>query len=183
VPRGSGIRCNHVAIPPRYFLYVNGAVRAPRTRVGVRIREIDMSTWGILRITFDVSLLLASARGATGFAQALPEVYGAEVVVSATRLEERHVDRAVNVMVISAEDIRNSAAKTLSDLLGTRAAITVHDLFGNNAANATVDLRGFGVTAGQNTLILVDGRRLGDIDLSGLQWSAMPFAAIERRVL
>ncbi len=103
-----------------------------------------------------------------------------EVVVTATRFADRDAGRPVNVTVITAEDIRNSAAKTLPDLLSEQAGIAIHDLFGNNAATTTVDLRGFGVTGGQNTLILLDGRRIVDVDLSGVQWSAIPFAAIER---
>ena len=102
------------------------------------------------------------------------------MVVTATRFKDKYVDTPVNVTVITAEDIKNSTAKTLPDLLSEQAGITIHDLFGNNAATTTVDMRGFGVTGGQNTLILLDGRRLGDIDLSGVQWSAIPFAAIER---
>ena len=62
----------------------------------------------------------------------------------------------------------------MPDLLAEQAGIVVHDLFGNNAATTTVDMRGFGVTGAQNTLILVDGRRVVDIDLSGVQWSAVP---------
>src|SRR5437016_13402688 len=54
------------------------------------------------------------------------------------------------------------------------------DLFGNNASNTSIDLRGFGATGPQNTLILLDGRRLNDIDLSGVQWSAIPLSSIER---
>ena len=56
----------------------------------------------------------------------------------------------------------------------------MRDLFGNNAAASTVDMRGFGAAAGQNTLILLDGRRLNDIDLSAVDWSALPLSAIER---
>jgi iron complex outermembrane receptor protein len=41
-------------------------------------------------------------------------------------------------------------------------------------------MRGFGATAGQNTLVLIDGRRLNDVDLSGVQWSTIPLEAIER---
>lgn len=102
------------------------------------------------------------------------------VVVTATRFEERAVDRPVNVVVISAEDIRHSTARTVPDLLSEQAGVAVHDLFGNNAATTTVDMRGFGVTGAQNTLILVDGRRVSDIDLSGVQWSAIPLSAIDR---
>ncbi|MBI3068443.1 MAG: TonB-dependent receptor plug domain-containing protein [Betaproteobacteria bacterium] len=103
-----------------------------------------------------------------------------EVVVTATRFKERYIDTPVNVTVITADDIRQSAARTLPDLLSEQAGITIHDFFGNNASTTTVDLRGFGITGAQNTLILLDGRRLSDIDLSGIQWSAIPSAAIER---
>jgi iron complex outermembrane receptor protein len=105
---------------------------------------------------------------------------GEPVIVTATRFEDRYLDRPVNATVISAEDIRRSAAKTVPDLLSGEAGIAQHDLFGNNAAAATVDLRGFGATGTQNTLILLDGRRLSDSDLSGVQWWTVPLAAIER---
>ncbi|HEX6066099.1 MAG TPA: TonB-dependent receptor, partial [Longimicrobiales bacterium] len=110
----------------------------------------------------------------------IPVVRGEEVVVTARRFPERMRDAPVNVTVITAEDIGASAARTVPDLLAEQAGIVVHDLFGNNASSTTVDLRGFGATGGQNTLILIDGRRAGDIDLSGVQWSALPLYAIER---
>lgn len=102
------------------------------------------------------------------------------VVVTATRFRERYDDKPVNVTVITAEDMQRSAAKTVPDLLAEQAGIHIHDFFGNNAATTTVDLRGFGIGGTQNTLILIDGRRAADLDLSGVQWSALPLAAIER---
>jgi iron complex outermembrane receptor protein len=108
-----------------------------------------------------------------------PPVLTDPVVVTATRFEESAADRPVNLTVIGEDAIRRSTARTVPDLLAAEAGIVVHDFFGNNAANTTVDLRGFGSSA-QNTLILVDGRRVADIDLSGVQWSAVPLAAIER---
>jgi iron complex outermembrane receptor protein len=109
-----------------------------------------------------------------------PLIWADEVVVTATRFKDRYIDKPVNVTVITAEDIRQSAAKTVPDLLSEQAGIAIHDFFGNNAATTTVDLRGFGITGAQNTLILVDGRRVTDIDLSGVQWPAVPLEAIER---
>jgi iron complex outermembrane receptor protein len=109
-----------------------------------------------------------------------PVTVGEPVIVTATRFEDRYLDKPVNATVITAEDIRNSTAKTVPDLLSEQAGIASHDFFGNNAATTTVDLRGFGITGTQNTLILLDGRRLSDNDLSGVQWSAIPLAAIER---
>jgi iron complex outermembrane receptor protein len=121
------------------------------------------------------AVLCAGARAAE-----LPVVRGEEVVVTATRFLERYVDRPVNVTVIGAEEIRASTAKTVPELLAAEPGFAIHDFFGNNAATTTVDLRGFGITGAQNTLVLLDGRRIGDIDLSGIQWSAIPLAAIER---
>lgn len=103
-----------------------------------------------------------------------------EVVVTATRFEDDANTAPVNVQVITGEDIRHSSARTLPELLATQAGISARDLFGNNAAAASIDMRGFGAASGQNTLILLDGRRITDPDLSGVQWSAIPFAAIER---
>lgn len=103
-----------------------------------------------------------------------------EVVVTASRFPEAAPDKPLNVTVISKQDIQQSSARTLPELLATVAGISSRDLFGNNAASATVDMRGFGAAAGQNTLILLDGRPISDPDLSGVQWSAIPFAAIER---
>ena len=37
-----------------------------------------------------------------------------------------------------------------------------------------MDLRGFGETATLNTLVLVDGRRVNQADLSGTDWSQIP---------
>ncbi len=121
-----------------------------------------------------------SAAACVAVAAERPVTVGEPVIVTATRFEDRYLDKPVNVTVITAEDIRNSAARTVPDLLSEQAGIASHDFFGNNAATTTVDLRGFGITGTQNTLILLDGRRLADDDLSGVQWSAIPLAAIER---
>ena len=102
------------------------------------------------------------------------------VIVNATRFPEDVARFPASVTVLSAEDIRDSAARTLPELLAEQVGLTLKDFYGNNAAATSVDLRGFGATATQNTLILVDGRRVTDVDLSGVQWSAIPLASVER---
>jgi iron complex outermembrane receptor protein len=123
---------------------------------------------------------VASAAAWWAAAAEPPVAVGEPVIVTATRFEDRYLDKPVNATVITAEDIRKSTAKTVPDLLSEQAGVVIHDFFGNNAAATSVDLRGFGVTGTQNTLILLDGRRVSDNDLSGVQWSAIPLAAIER---
>ncbi|MBS1148120.1 MAG: Colicin receptor, partial [Proteobacteria bacterium] len=82
--------------------------------------------------------------------------------------------------MITRQQIENSPQTTLPGILAEQAGIGMRDLFGNHAAASTVDMRGFGAAAGQNTLILLDGRRLNDIDLSAVDWAALPLSAIER---
>lgn len=116
----------------------------------------------------------------SSFAQDTTEQVTEEVVVTATRFEDSYADKPVSVTVISSDEIRSSPARTIPDLLSSYAGLGGRDLFGNNGALATVDMRGFGAAAGQNTLILVDGRRQNDIDISGVQWSAIPLDFVER---
>ncbi|HUQ74163.1 MAG TPA: TonB-dependent receptor [Burkholderiales bacterium] len=102
------------------------------------------------------------------------------VIITAPRFPEEVRRLPASVTVITEEDIRRSAARTLPELLAGEVGFTTKDLYGNNAAYTSTDLRGFGVTGPQNTLVLLDGRRLNDFDLSGVQWPAIPLASIER---
>ena len=101
------------------------------------------------------------------------------VVVTGTRTEEGVERIPANVTVINEEDIKHSNAKNVVDLLKTEEGIVVRDLLGNGK-NAQVDLRGYGETAALNTLVLVDGRRVNEIDLSGVDWTQIPIEQIER---
>ncbi len=124
-------------------------------------------------------LLAALLCAVTPFAYAATDSLD-EVVVTATRFKDKSSDKPVNMTVITSEDIQHSSARTLPELLSMQAGVSTRDYFGNNAASAAADMRGFGAAAGQNTLILLDGRSITDPDLSGVQWAAIPFASIER---
>jgi iron complex outermembrane receptor protein len=113
-------------------------------------------------------------------AAAQPAADEGAVVVTATRFPEDARRLPANVTVLGAEEIARSAARTLPELLAEQVGITLKDFFGNNAATTSIDLRGFGVTGPQNTLVLLDGRRITDLDLTTVQWSAIPLASIER---
>jgi iron complex outermembrane receptor protein len=102
-----------------------------------------------------------------------------EVVVTATRQEQEVRKIPANVTIITEEDIKNSNARTTVDLLRSEEGIVVRDLLGNGKT-AQVDLRGFGETAPYNSLVLVDGRRVNAIDLSGVDWTQIPLEQIER---
>jgi iron complex outermembrane receptor protein len=102
-----------------------------------------------------------------------------EVVVTATRYEEQPSKVPANITVITEKDIKNSSAQNIPDLLRTEIGIQVNDITGNRR-NYTVDLRGFGETAPLNTLVLVDGRRINQPDLSGVDWTEIPLERVKR---
>ncbi|MEX0615601.1 MAG: TonB-dependent receptor plug domain-containing protein, partial [Methylophaga sp.] len=100
------------------------------------------------------------------------------LLVTASRLGDI-TNQAASITVISAEDIRRSPSRTLPDLLAEQAGVNIVNT-NEHKNSATVDIRGFGETAGQNTLILLDGRRLNDVDLSNVNYAAIPYQNIER---
>jgi iron complex outermembrane receptor protein len=100
-----------------------------------------------------------------------------EVVVTATRTQEETDKISSNVTVITQEEIKKSTATTVQDLLRSEAGIIIRDLYGTGT-KSTVDMRGF--TRGLNTAILMDGRKLNEIDLSGVDWNTIPLENIER---
>lgn len=83
--------------------------------------------------------------------------------------------------VITAEEIAHSPAQTLQEIIGQAPGVQLSNLYGGvNGAGTNVDLRGFGAFATANTLILINGRRLNDIDLAGVDLSTIPLNSIER---
>jgi iron complex outermembrane receptor protein len=83
--------------------------------------------------------------------------------------------------VITAEDIARSPAQTLPDILAQVPGIQLQTLYGGvGGAGTSVDLRGFGAFATANTLLLINGRRVNDIDLQGVDFSTIPRDSIER---
>ncbi len=100
------------------------------------------------------------------------------IVVTATRFADAKRDLPVGVTIITADDIRKSASSNLGDILAQFGLLQIRDLAGTQ--NPQIDLRGFGVTGDQNTLVLLDGLRLTESDLESAQLSAIPLESIDR---
>jgi iron complex outermembrane recepter protein len=83
--------------------------------------------------------------------------------------------------VITAEDIAHSPAQTVQEIIAQVPGVQLQSLFGGvNGAKTSVDLRGFGAFATNNTLFLLNGRRLNDVDKAGFDLSTIPLYSIER---
>lgn len=83
--------------------------------------------------------------------------------------------------VITAAEIARSPEQTLPGILSREPGVQVSNLFGGvNAARSTVDVRGFGATGANNTLILINGRRMDQPDLQAFDWGSIPLNSVER---
>lgn len=100
-----------------------------------------------------------------------------EVVVTASRYSEEISRVPSNVTVITEREIKNSTATNVPELLRSQVGVQVSDL-GNR--NYVVDLRGFGETAPMNSVVLVDGRRVTQADISGTDWTQIPVDRVKR---
>ena len=77
--------------------------------------------------------------------------------------------------------LRIRPQQTLQEIIAQTPGVQLTSLFGGvNGAKTSVDLRGFGAFATSNTLVLINGRRLNDIDMAGVDFSTIPRDSIER---
>ena len=102
-----------------------------------------------------------------------------DAIVTAARIERPAERTPAHVTVIDRERISNTAAISVPQLLRQVSGIQVGS-WTAGGRNATIDVRGFGETASANTLVLVDGRRINNPDLGGIDWTTIPLARIER---
>ncbi|RLD16457.1 MAG: hypothetical protein DRI36_05640, partial [Caldiserica bacterium] len=86
---------------------------------------------------------------------------------------------AKGVEVITEKEIEESGAENIIEILKDNSTLLSFDWLGNSA-KATVDSTGFGESSPSNILVLVDGRRLNEIDLSGVDWLQIPVERIKR---
>jgi len=95
-----------------------------------------------------------------------------EVVVTASRREQKKATLPYAVSVITAKDIRASGARNVPDALRLVPGVDVADLTSGQFA---VSPRGFAGFLGRQVLVLVDGRQIFDSLFGGSLWGSWPF--------
>jgi iron complex outermembrane receptor protein len=101
------------------------------------------------------------------------------LVVTASRTPEDAGSTPAFVTVITAEDIAESGAQSVVDVLQTVPGVRFTDGM-EGPGSESVSMRGFGENSFGRVLILLDGERLNNPDMKGANWNAVPLAAIER---
>ncbi len=82
--------------------------------------------------------------------------------------------------IYTKEDIQNSKSKDVYDFLSSQTSINVSPSYGNTFSQL-LDLRGYGIAnGGQNLIVLVNGRRMNNVDSLPQLLGSIPIESIEK---
>lgn len=121
-------------------------------------------------------VLVLSVSG--GYAEETKNVDLEKIVVTPSRMEQYDYNAGSNITVIGKEEIESSNASHVSDILKERAGVNVYD--SSTVKTAKIDIRGFADTSVSNVLVLINGRKVNSIDISGPDWLNIPLETVER---
>ncbi|MBG9386618.1 TonB-dependent receptor [Caenimonas aquaedulcis] len=127
---------------------------------------------------------LRSSALSLAFAAAFPSAFAQglvlpETVVTATRFTDDAQSLPLGVTVVTAAEIRASGASTINEALIRILGIAGRqDFYGGGEYG--LDLRGFGGTADNNQVVMVDGMRFSEGDLGGSRLAGIPIESVER---
>ena len=103
-----------------------------------------------------------------------------ELIVKSSRLIKEKIVGA-QTYILDKDYIQSFPSKSIPELLSKLPGIKIKDLRGGGlGASQSIDMRGFGDTATSNTLILLNGQRLTNIDLSLVDFTSIPRDSIDR---
>jgi iron complex outermembrane receptor protein len=113
------------------------------------------------------------------FAETTNTVDSTRIVVTATRNADNIRTVPANPTVITAQDIAEGHYTSVPEVLEKTAGVFFRN-YTDNPSQAIIDMRGFGDNSHGRVLVLVDGRRLNEADMSALNWSSIPLNGIDR---
>lgn len=126
-----------------------------------------------------IAIAVAAAFSSSSFAQTKPDQMLEPVIVTASRFASDPAFAPIGATVITAADIRNAGVDNVN-----QAIRKIGGVYGRQSAYGTqdfdLDLRGFGTNSPQNLVVLVDGVRLSENDLSTAPLSSIPIDTVER---
>ena len=102
-----------------------------------------------------------------------------DVIVSASRTEQSTLSTPASITVIDRQQIEASGATHVTEVLRGQGGVQINDLYGDGS-RASVGMRGFNESAGSNTLVLVDGRRLNNPDIASPDLNSIALDDVER---
>jgi len=85
-------------------------------------------------------------------------------------------------IIIDRKDLKKYDNITIHDILNYESGIKSRSIYGSNSSGSktTLDIRGMGAQAKSNVLILINGQRLNNIDMSEIDFPSIPVESIDR---
>lgn len=121
---------------------------------------------------------LAALSQTQAWSQTTPAVLP-DVVVTANRMEQALQTAAIGATVILGEDIRAAGVLDANEAVRKLGGVASRsDL--NGGREASLDIRGYGDTSSNNTVVTVDGIRISENELASARLSAISPDMIER---
>ena len=103
------------------------------------------------------------------------------VLLTVDRFEEQAIRLSPGIEIITSEQLENASHQSLPELLSSHSGLSlVNNFFGNGTQSAAIDVRGYGAVGDENTLVLLNGVRIKNNDLSSVNWSSIPLDSIDR---
>ncbi len=103
-------------------------------------------------------------------------LFGEPVTTGATGVPQRASDVPLNMTILSADDIRRSAARTIPDLLRQVPGVNVRQ---NSHGHYDVGIRGYNQAYNERLLVLLDGRPVYQDFYGFVAWNAIPVSLNE----
>jgi len=100
------------------------------------------------------------------------------ITVYASRFEEKLADALPQTSILTAAEIQKSGASNVSEVLSKVAGLPMKINL-DGSTNAVVDMRGYGDTASNNVVVLLDGVRLSENEQTVARTSMIPLEAID----
>ncbi|MGJ0287467.1 TonB-dependent receptor [Aliarcobacter cryaerophilus] len=102
------------------------------------------------------------------------------VTITANPIETDELKATFATEVYTKKDIEQSKSKDIYDFLASQTSVNVMPYFGNKFSQS-LDIRGYGIENGnQNLVVVVNGRRLNNIDNTPQLLSSIPLESIEK---
>jgi iron complex outermembrane receptor protein len=125
------------------------------------------------------TILAASVAAALSLTQTTAFAEDDSMVVTASRFSQEAIKSPSHISIITQQQVNDSGVQNVTELLRSHGGIQITDTFGDG--NLTiVSMRGMGETGVSNVLIIVDGRKLNNPDISAPDLNSISLDNIER---
>jgi len=124
-------------------------------------------------------LALAFAVAIAHPARAQTEPTLAPIVISTSRFANDATPTPIGATLITAEQIQQAGISNVNEAIRQLGGVSGRQNF-NGTQDFSLDLRGFGTSSDQNLVILVDGVRLSDNELTPALLSSIPIESVQR---